>query len=158
MPDPISNAGYSNYSVCDPNIASCSDSPPASPVNPTNPTCPTVVTIEPVVITGDAGTQELLRRYDSDVCTAEKQTAELSCSAIALGVLNAVDGARSSAVTTAFHASVICGKDLRALYDCNEQRDALQSSLATAIADCHERDGLVKIGASPTELVCEVPR
>lgn len=155
MPDPISNASRATYSSCDPTLSSCADSPPGSPSGGAS---PAVVTIEPVVITGDAGTQELLRRYDSQACAAEKQTAKLSCPAIALGVLNAMEGGPSTGLATAFHASVTCGKDLRALYDCHEQRDALQSSLATAIADCHERDGVASIGASPNELVCEVPR
>jgi hypothetical protein len=55
-------------SVCDPNLASCqSASPPDAPAAAVVDS--PVVSIEPVVVTGDAGAQALLRRYDaSQVC------------------------------------------------------------------------------------------
>ena len=61
-------------------------------------------------------------------------------------------------LTGALHASVTCGKDLRAVYDCNQQNETLTASRAEVIADCHERDGIVKPGASQNEIICEVAR
>jgi hypothetical protein len=155
MPDPISNTNRPAYEACDPSIASCADGPPPAPSTVTS--TPTV-TIAPVVITGDAGAQELLRRYDNQTCSAQRQSAELSCPAIGLGVLNTLEGGPIVGIAAAFHASLICGKDLRTVYDCNEQSEAVNASLAGVIADCHDRDGIAKPGASQNEIICEVTR
>ncbi|HYQ27079.1 MAG TPA: hypothetical protein VER04_07665 [Polyangiaceae bacterium] len=53
-------------------------------------------------------------------------------------------------------ASLACGKELRSVHDCNETNDSLRASAAEVVADCHERDGTVKSGASPNEVICEV--
>lgn len=155
MPDPISSTNRSAYETCDLTTASCAESPPVAPLGAQ----PAHVTIAPVVITGDAGAQELLRRYDSDQCAAPKQNAMLSCPAIGLGVSSLLEGGTLVAsALSALHASAVCGKDLRAVYDCNESSERLKESAAGVVADCHERDGLVKPGASLNEIVCEVSR
>lgn len=142
-------------SVCDPNLASCEDAPPiaATPATGGSP----VVHIEPVIITGDAGSQELLRRYDaSQACSAEKRSALLTCPAIATAILGGLEGGRWAAVAGAFHNSVLCGKELRSLSDCYEQAETLQSSAHQVVEDCHDRGGIVHAGSSAQELICEV--
>jgi hypothetical protein len=153
MPDAISST---TPSVCDASVASCADfSPPA--VAAAGAVAPTIVNLEPVVITGDAGAQELLRRYDTNQsCGAEKHTAALACPAIALGVLNTLEGGRITGLASAFHASFICGEDLRAFSDCRDAAQALEASAHRVVSDCHERSGNVSAGASANEIICEV--
>lgn len=156
MPDPISSSSRSVYQTCDSSNASCADSPSAAP--PMVAELP-VVTIAPVVITGDAGAQELLRRYDDAPCAAAKQAVTLSCPAIGLSVLNLLEGGGPIAsVVTALHTSVLCGKDLRALSDCSEHRESLKTSASAIVADCHDRDGVVKPGVTLSEIICELPQ
>jgi hypothetical protein len=110
-----------------------------------------------VAITGDAGANELLRRFDAgQVCGPEKRGARVSCPAILAGILNAIEGGPLAGVAGAFFSSVACGKDLRALSDCREQAEALEVSAGEAVADCHARDGIVMPGSSSTEIICEV--
>jgi hypothetical protein len=152
MPAPISS---STSTICDPSLASCVDSPPP-PVAPVAAAAPSTVTIEPVVITGDAGAQALLRRYDAtQACGLEKQAAALSCPAIGLGVLNTLKDPISG-IASSFHAGLVCGKELRALSDCREQAEALQADAARVTDDCHARDGMVSPGAFSNEIICEV--
>jgi hypothetical protein len=149
MPDPISRT---TPPACDPSVASCEDAPPSPAAVPAS------VTIEAVVITGDAGTQELLRRYESAaLCSNEKQAAlMLSCPAIGLGALNSIEGGPWVGVASAGLASIGCGKDLRALYDCHEHADILAEGARAIIDDCHERGGIAKLGSSLNEILCEV--
>jgi hypothetical protein len=147
MPNPISTSGAS---TCDPNIASCTDFPPAAPL-PAVSSTPTV-NLEPIVVTGDAGAQALLRSYDaSQACGPQKQALSLACLAIPVGV---VDGGISSA----FLASLNCGKDLQALSDCRDDAQALQSSATQVIDDCHDRGGNVSAASSRNEIICEVTK
>jgi hypothetical protein len=155
MPDPISSTIHPSYDTCDPNNASCADSAPAAPPAPAS---TPVVTIDPVVITGDAGAQELLRRYESQTCSAQWQSATSTCSGIGLGVLNTLEGSPIVGIATALHASLLCGKELRAVFDCNEAAEALNASRAEVIDDCHDREGVARAGTSPNEIVCEVTR
>jgi hypothetical protein len=69
-----------------------------------------------------------------------------------------LEGGPIVGLATALHASLLCGKELRAVYDCNAVNEMLNVSRIDVIADCHDRDGVVKPGATPTEIVCEVPR
>jgi hypothetical protein len=155
MPDPISSTTHATYDTCDPTNASCADSgPPAAPSTASAP----VVTIDPVVITGDAGAQQLLRRYDSQTCSAQWQSAASTCPGIGLGVLNTLEGGPIVGIATALHASLLCGKELRAVFDCNEVAETLNASRAEVIGDCHDRNGVVKPGTSPNEIICEVAR
>ena len=155
MPDPISSTNRSAYE-CDPAMSSCADRPPAT--TPPAPS-PPIVTIPPVIITGDAGAQELLRRYEgAQACSAERQTAATSCPAIVLGVLNAWEGGPLTGIASALYSSGICGRDLRAFYDCNEQRETHRESLAAAIANCHDCDGVIKPGETSNEFICEIAR
>jgi hypothetical protein len=155
MPDPISSANRSADETCDPTISSCADaSRPSLPATVTAP----IVTVDPVIITGDAGARELLRRYEGVTCSAQKQSAASTCPGIGLGVLNALEGGPIVGIVTAFHASLLCGKELRAVYDCNDRKETLDAARANAIADCHDRDGVVKPGVSSNEIICEVTR
>ncbi len=149
MPNSISS---SSPSGCDPSIASCENSAPDAVAGG-----PPIVNLEPVIVTGDAGSQELLRRYDaSAACNTEKQSALLSCPGIAAGLLNTWEGGPLAGAASSFHASIICGKDLRAIFDCHEQAEALQSSATQVVDDCHERGGSVAAGSSSREIRCEV--
>ena len=155
MPDPISNPSHSAYEASDPSISSCEATVGRPPVTASG---PPIVSIAPVVIEGDAGAQVLLRQYDSQTCATQLQDAKLACAGIGLGVLNALEGGPLTGIASAFVASVLCGKDLRAAYDCERDRAALAASRADVIDDCHERGGVVKPGASSNEIVCEVAR
>lgn len=140
--------------ACDPNLASCIDSgvPQAATVDSSSRT----VTIEPVLVTGDAGAQELLRRYDARRgCGPEAQSAAATCPAIGLGILNALKDPLSG-LATSFHASLVCGKELRALSDCREQAADLEAAASRIADDCHSRGGTVSLGASSSEIICEV--
>lgn len=153
MTDPVSTASRTSSNFCDPSVSSCAESGGAAALPAA---APAVVTIEPVVIRGDAGAQQLLERYDQQVCTEQKRSALLSCAAIGLGSLNALEGGEYTGVASAFHASVLCGKDLRSLYDCETQIESLRASARDVVDRCHEQDGVVKPGASLEEIVCEV--
>ena len=153
MPTPISSTASS---VCDPSLASCQSAAPPEAAATTVVDSP-VVGIEPVVVTGDAGAQALLRRYDaSQACGSESQAAALSCPAIGIGVLNALEGGPLTGLATAFHASINCGKDLRALSNCRDEAEVLKSNAEQVVADCHDRGGAVSPGSSSNEIICEV--
>jgi hypothetical protein len=146
MPSPVSST---SSSACDPSLASCADSPPAAP--PPSAARPATVDVAPVVITGDAGAQALLRRYDANqACGPEKRSA-------ALAAANVPAAAREGGPLSTFIASITAGKELRALSDCQEAAQALESSAKQFIEYCHDRDGTVSAGASPNEIICEVP-
>ncbi len=140
--------------VCDASIASCPEFPPIAAASATG---PATVNLEPVVVTGDAGTQELLRRYDTtQTCGAEKHSAKLACSSIALGVLNAAEGGVVTGFATAIYASYTCGEDLRVFVDCRDDAEALRQSALRVVSDCHERGGAVSPGTFANEIICEV--
>lgn len=130
MPSPVSNTNASVYDPnaqfspaqgCDPSNASCGPSQP-SPSSP--------VTIPPVVVTGDAGAQKLVKQLDASRqapnCSLEGLNAAVSCGKAGIsaagGALLAttVVGAAVAAAAT-FAESISCGKDLRAYYDCKTQ-------------------------------------
>lgn len=145
MPTPISS---SNPSTCNPSTASCADSPTAADAPRAG--SPPTVDIAPVVIAGDPGAQALLRRYDaSGACGAQKNAAFLACVAIPVAI-------KDGGVASAFLASINCGKELRALSDCRDEAQALQSSATQVVDDCHDRGGKVSAGSSPNEIICEV--
>lgn len=131
MPDPISSTNSSYY---DPNAQftpadgadpSGAASAPASgaPASPE-------VTIPEVVISGDAGSRQIIKNYDEALerpdCSFQGAEAALSCGkaglAAAGGVLlsTTVVGTGIAAAIT-FAEGVECGKDLRAYYDCKTQ-------------------------------------
>ena len=145
MPTPISST---SPSTCDPTISSCADSPSAADALPA--AGPATVDVEPVVITGDAGSQALLRRYDaSKACGPQEQGLFLACAAV-------VTNAAESGPASAFLASIVCGGQLRALSDCRDEAQALRSSATQVVDDCHARGGNVSAGASQNEIICEV--
>lgn len=130
MTTPVSNTNRSFYDPnaqsgsadpCDPSNASCGPSPePASP-------SPREVTIPPVAINGEAGSQQLVKQLDAarraPDCSLEGKNAALSCAkagiAAAGGALlsTTVVGAAVGAAA-AFAEGISCGKDLRTYYDC----------------------------------------
>ena len=127
MTTPVSNANSSFY---DPNAqfspidgsATSGPSPDAPP--------PREVTVPPVVVTGDAGAQHLVKQHDAarqaPDCSLEGKNAALSCAkagvAAAGGALlsTTIVGAAVGAAAT-FVEAISCGKDLRTYYDCKTQ-------------------------------------
>jgi hypothetical protein len=129
MTTPVSSANSSFYDPnaqlnadgCDPNTASC------QPAAPAEASAPREVTIPPVLISGDAGAQQLVKQLDqaqgAPNCSLEAKEATRTCGEAAtagvLGglaattVLGAIPG-----LALAFWEGVECGKDLRAYYDC----------------------------------------
>ena len=131
MTTPVSNANSSYY---DPNaqfspIDGSAPSSASSGPSP-EPPPPREVTIPPVVITGDAGAQQLVKQHDvahrAPDCSLEGKNAALSCAkagiAAAGGALlsTTVVGAAVGAAAT-FVEAISCGKDLRTFYDCKTQ-------------------------------------
>lgn len=131
MTTPISS---SNSSVYDPSAQMCladgsgpatSSSGPTAPAGPT--ASPPVVTLDPVVIEGDAGTRQLLERYEQSRrvpdCSTEAKEAAQSCAKAGLaadtGGLTATTlvGALP-AIAITFVESFACGEDLAAYFEC----------------------------------------
>lgn len=134
MPAPISNNNSSVYdssahvsqdSDCDPSNATCAAS--SSPES--QPAAPPAVTIPEVHIDGDARKQELLRRFDArnaPSCSAEAKDAFLACGLAGATAVAGVAASTTSvgfagAVAVTLYTSAYCGKDLRALHDCEQQ-------------------------------------
>jgi hypothetical protein len=108
------------------------------------------VNLEPIVVTGDAGAQALLRSYDaSQTCGLQQKTAALACLAVPAAVAD-------SGIASILVASINCGKELLAQSDCRNEAQALQSSATQVVNDCHDRGGRVSVGASRNEIICEV--
>jgi hypothetical protein len=121
MPTPVSN-NSSVYDLssqlaeplaCDPSNASC---------NP-----PQVLTIPPVYIEADPGKDQLVQQLDAarSTCTTQKLEAILTCAAAGATALSAVAAAGASfgiGAAAGFLATTVasanCGKELRALADC----------------------------------------
>lgn len=140
MPEPIqNNANSSVYdpNACDPTIATCAEPPPTRGV----------VTIEPVVIEGDAGRQALLQKYDADRCRNDLGDAGLACAGL-------LAGAATMGPLGAFIGSVNCARVIVASEDCVAQNRAYRE----AADSCEARGGLPLMSARPNEIICEVPR
>jgi hypothetical protein len=127
MTTPVSNANSSFY---DPNAQFSSvDGSATSGLSPDAPP-PREVTVPPVVVTGDAGAQHLVKQHDAarqaPDCSLEGKNAALSCAkagvAAAGGALLATSifGAAVGAAAT-FVEAISCGRDLRTYYDCKTQ-------------------------------------
>src|SRR5262245_62017123 len=133
MTTPVSSA---NSSVYDPsaqmsfadgrNAAVPSSGPTASAASP----APNVVTIDPVLIEGDAGAQQLVQRYEQSRrapdCSLEAKEAALSCAEAAatavaggLSATTVVGALPAAAVVLA--QSVTCGKDLSEYFACEDK-------------------------------------
>ncbi|MDF3065030.1 MAG: hypothetical protein K0R38_631 [Polyangiaceae bacterium] len=130
MTTPISG---SNSSVYDRNaqISFAAGSGPATsmagPTASVAPAAPPLVTIDPVVIEGDAGARQLVQRYDQSRraadCSDEAKEAGLSCAKA--GVAAVVGGLSATTVVGALPAAAItlvesisCGKDLATYFEC----------------------------------------
>lgn len=130
MPSPISSTNSSYY---DPN-AQCTPvdgGDGAASVSASNaPAAPPEVSIPPVVITGDAGAQQLVKQHDATRqqldCFLEGATAALACGKAGLAAARSIFSSTNVigtglAIATALADGVACGKELRAYYDCKNQ-------------------------------------
>ena len=123
--------GSSNSSFYDPNAQlSSTDAPPNSASSRPAAETPREITIPATVITGDAGTQHLLKQHDAahraPACGVEAKTAGLSCAKAGITAVQGVVisstgiGLALGAAATLVEAYT-CGKDLRTYYDCRSQ-------------------------------------
>lgn len=131
MPNPISNNASRSPLISAPQGDSTSGSVSASPDGSDAQPAPRVVDLDPVYVVGQPTQEELVRAYEQSQrnasCSAEKRMAVLSCSGAAASALGAVASAGTilgavAGVAMTFVASVHCGKDLRAVYDCEQGR------------------------------------
>ena len=162
MPDPIQSSGNSSVydpseqmskaDECDPSTTTCGSPPKA---------CSNVVTVEPVVIDGDAGVQALLRRHALDQCLDQKGDAERACGVAALTtaktLLTATTGIGLSV------ALVDAGLVTFSIENCAEEVSAYQACVdreqarEVAAAKCEADGGVFLDGGRANELVCLVP-
>ncbi len=132
MPTSISNSNSSVYdrstqvsqaADCDPTNATCS----VAPVSGGQASPP--VTIPEVHIEGDAGKQELLRRLEARKapdCSTETKNAILACAAAGATAIGGVAASTTGiglvgGVALTLTASAYCGKELRAVHDCEQK-------------------------------------
>ena len=131
MTTPVSNTNRSFYdqnAQFTPVAGNDPDSAISCPLAEAPP--PREITLPPVVITGDAGAQQLVKQHDAarqaPDCSQEGTNAALSCAkagiAAAGGALLAstVVAAGVAAAATLAEAFT-CGKDLRTYYDCKTE-------------------------------------
>jgi hypothetical protein len=129
MPTPVSTPNSSFY---DPNaqFTPADQSGRTSAAASITPSAAAEVTIDPVVINGDAGARELLRRLDAASsepdCSLEAKTAALSCAkagaTAAGGLLISTTGVGLAVgVAATLAEGISCGKDLRAYNHCKTQ-------------------------------------
>ena len=160
MPDPIQSCGNNSVydpsaeesapQACDPRTTSCAPPPAGKPA---------VVTLEPIVIEGNAGTQALLKKFDQNQCHNDKGAAASACAtmvgAATLTGLSAptVAGLVASA-SIAFANAVDCARLVSAYNNCV---DGVQAR-GEAIASCEGNGGVPLQSAHEGELVCLVPR
>lgn len=118
-----------------------------------------MVTLKPIVIDGDAGTQALLKKFDQNQCQNDKGAAALACATMvgtaALTGLSAPTGAGlvvGASITVA--NAVNCARLVSTYNDCVDGVQAQRE----AIASCETHGGMPLQGAYEGELVCLVPR
>lgn len=164
MPEPIqSSANSSVYDpgtemsladACDPSVSTCADQPPTSK---------NVVTVEPVVVEGDAGVQALLRRHAADQCLDEKGDAVLSCTVTILAGAKAVVTASTRVVGLpvvvleagiAALAAANCARVVVAHQACVEKHEARTD----VGVQCRAEGGTLTVNEGAGELLCLVER
>ena len=129
MPTPVSSPNSSSY---DPHaLFTPADGGGSNPVaTSSGVAAPREVSIPPVMITGDAGAQQLVQRHDAarqpHDCSAQGANAALSCgkaglAAAALVASGTTVVGTALVVAATLAESISCGKDLRASYDCKTQ-------------------------------------
>jgi hypothetical protein len=116
MTTPISTNNSSVYdpstemSFADGSAPATSNAGPTASVAPAG---PPVLTIDPVVIEGDAGARQLVQRYEQSRrapdCSVEAKEAALSCAKAGV----------AAAITLV--ESISCGKDLATYFECESQ-------------------------------------
>ena len=115
---------YGQADGCDATQMSCGDSVGVG--SSSAPAPPRTITLEPVYVEGDAGTQKLVESYYAQrgpSCAEQAKTAALACAkavgaGVAAGVSAAVPPAFAITLGRTFLDGVSCGAELRALYDC----------------------------------------
>ena len=124
--------GSSNSSFYDPNaqLSSTEGYAPTSASSGPAAETPREITIPATVITGNAGTQHLLKQHDAarrvPDCSVEAKTAGLSCAKAGITAMQGIVisstgvGLALGAAATLVEA-YICGKDLRTYHDCRSQ-------------------------------------
>ncbi|HKO48602.1 MAG TPA: hypothetical protein VJV79_12810 [Polyangiaceae bacterium] len=161
MPNPISSENRSVYDPsatpgveeCDPHMACCALSSPASPEATRQ------VTIAPVYVTGDldSGAQQLVGRHDAlaaPSCANERSKANVTCGLAEAGAMTLALSAPTGiglvlgAIATA-GAGMHCAREIVAARDCEEQGQRR----AVLDAECSARDGVLLIGATGN-LIC----
>jgi hypothetical protein len=161
MPEPISsNANSSVYdraqlmsdASCDPSTTTCGPPPPSPPVN--------VVTIEPVLIEGDAGPSELVAAYDkanrpAPQCKSEAAAAAIGCGTAAFSAAATV-GTSITGVGLVAGAGVTAANLVNCWYLIDNYTECREVGAARAAAAdrCEERGGVPLSGALDNELVC----
>src|SRR6478736_2691528 len=127
MPNPVSSPNSSYY---DPEAQFTPADGAQCVAASSESAAPREVTIPPVMITGDAGAQQLVQRHDAarkqPDCSIEGAEAALACvkaGAAAASVLVSAPTLVGTAVVAAvtFAEAISCGKELRAYYDCETQ-------------------------------------
>ncbi len=130
MTTPISSSSSSVYDPSAQMSFADGSGPATSSAGPTAsvaPAAPPAVTIDPVVIEGDAGARQLVQRYEqsrrASDCSFEAKEAALSCTKA--GVAAVVGGFSATTVVGALPAAAItlvesisCGKDLATYFEC----------------------------------------
>ncbi len=111
--------------TCDPSITSC------APVGEARAGKPNAsITLDPVPITGDLRTQELVERFSgtdaTPDCSAEEWSAAVACGSAAGAALCGVASAATivglvGGVTAALTTGLSCGKDLALLEACEQK-------------------------------------
>jgi hypothetical protein len=133
MTTPISNAQSYFYDpealICRENACAPTDATCGAPPAATSPS-PHVVTIDPVVITGDAAVQQLVKQLDGSPgrqdCSFEANQASQACGKVLVAAASTLAAAPTVAgalvgIGATFLESVSCGQNLRAYYDCETQ-------------------------------------
>jgi hypothetical protein len=118
-----------------------------------------VVTIPPVHIYGDAGAQELVRRFTatSPECLPERHVVADATESVGVGVATTIAGAptawgAAAGLAATFHASRQTGEALAGLMSCEDRVLNRQE----AVADCEARGGSV-VSQTESEVECLVP-
>lgn len=157
MPDPVQSTA--NSCVYDPNLEmlgaiGCDES--IATCGPSAAVQREVVTIEPILIQGDAGAQALLKQLDTKRCLSQAGDAVLSCAVtmVAAGGASATGVGLGAALAAASLGAANCARVVTAYDDCvSEQQARREASQA-----CEAKDGLPLLTADNKTLVCLVER
>lgn len=111
--------------TCDPSVMSCAPAGEARAAEPN-----ARISLDPVLITGDLGTRELVERFSgthaTPDCGAEEWSAAVACGSAAGAALCGVASAATvvglvGGVTATLTTALSCGKDLALLEACEQK-------------------------------------